>query len=173
MKLALLLTTALLLVGCATTTTHTMNHGMPMDHTMHMVHSEEDFLVNMIPHHQEAVDTSLIIAAQTNNPALKDLADNIVTAQRQEIAMMQEWLTDSSVEPTYQNMMPDLDALEGDSRDIAYLQGMIMHHTMAVMMAEQVLSLEPSLPVYSFAKQVIAVQTDEIAQMEVLLLAYE
>jgi uncharacterized protein (DUF305 family) len=61
-----------------------MNHGN--------VVSEEQFIRDMIPHHQEAVDTSKIIVAKSTNPALVKLAQNIIDAQTTEIAMMNGWL---------------------------------------------------------------------------------
>ncbi len=56
------------------------------------VTSEEQFIRDMIPHHQEAVDTSKEIIARSTNDDLKKLAEDIVDAQTKEIAMMKEWL---------------------------------------------------------------------------------
>lgn len=56
---------------------------------MHNVKNEEEFIVNMIPHHQEAVDTARIIAANSTNNELKQLANAIIEAQTKEINMMQ------------------------------------------------------------------------------------
>lgn len=83
-----------------------MNHDM-MDHSS-MVTSEEAFVVNMIPHHQEAVDTARLVLAKGESPELKKLAQAIITAQEKEIAMMQKWSKDwnySTVKSGYQNMM--------------------------------------------------------------------
>lgn len=44
----------------------------------HRVSSELDFLVNMIPHHQEAVDTASRLVGITQNPALQELTQAIV-----------------------------------------------------------------------------------------------
>ena len=49
-----------------------MNHSM-MDHGS-MVTSEEGFVVNMIPHHQEAVDTARLVVAKGEIAELKKLA---------------------------------------------------------------------------------------------------
>ena len=51
--------------------------------------SEEQFIRDMIPHHQEAVDTSNQIVARGVNQEEKALAQNIIDAQTKEIAMMQ------------------------------------------------------------------------------------
>ena len=105
-----------------------MDHSM-MDHSS-MVISEEAFVVNMIPHHQEAVDTARLVVAKGENAELKKLAEDIITAQEQEIAMMQKWSTEwkFSAKPLYENMMGDGTSLSGDELDRWFLMGMIMHH---------------------------------------------
>ena len=148
-----------------------MGENMPM---MHSVESEEEFIVEMIPHHQEAVDTSLLVLG-SDNAELQVLAQQIIEAQEAEIAMMNEWLDNwyaGGYEPSYQNMMPDLESLSSDERDVAYIQGMIMHHRMAVMMARQVLALDPREEVAEFAQTVIEVQSSEITQMQEMLEQY-
>ncbi len=84
-----------------------MDHSM-MDHGA-MVTSEEAFVVNMIPHHQEAVDTARLVLAKGESAGLKKLAQAIITAQEKEIMMMQEWSKDwnYSAVPSYENMMGD------------------------------------------------------------------
>ncbi len=139
------------------------------------VSSEEEFIVEMIPHHQEAVDTSLVIINNTENEDLRDLARRIVDAQRREIDMMEGWLDqyyDGGYEPDYQKMMPPLKQMSGEQQDIAYLRGMIRHHMMAVMMARQVLQLDPSERVEEFARNVTEVQTSEIREMRRMLQDY-
>lgn len=147
-----------------------------MGHMMAPVTSEEQFVVEMIPHHQEAVDTSLIVEASTENEELRTLTREIIDAQEAEIAMMEEWVEqwhNGGYEPEYMNMMGDLEAVTGDERDVLYLEGMIMHHEMAVVMAEEVLALEPRAEVAEFAQAVIDVQTAEIEQMQRLLEQYQ
>lgn len=151
---------------------HNMPENMPM---MHSVESEEEFIVEMIPHHQEAVDTSLVVLESTQNDDLRALAQDIVAAQENEISMMNGWLNnwyDGGYEASYENMMPDLESLEGAERDVAYIEGMIMHHMMAVMMAEQVIELDPRAEVADFAQDGIEVQSREIAQMQEMLSQY-
>ena len=53
------------------------------------VTSEEQFLRDMIPHHQEAIDTSKEIVARGVNEDEKKLAQNIIDAQTKEITMME------------------------------------------------------------------------------------
>lgn len=147
-----------------------MNHSM-MDHSS-MVTSEEAFVVNMIPHHQEAVDTARLVVARGESAELRKLAQAIITAQEKEIAMMQKWSKDwnySTVKSSYQNMMGDGTKLSGKALDTWFLQGMIMHHMGAVQMADSLLKLDARKEVSDFAREVIRVQSEEIAQMKLML----
>lgn len=147
-----------------------MNHDM-MDHGS-MVTSEEAFVINMIPHHQEAVDTARLVVARGESAELKKLAQAIITAQEKEIAMMQKWSKDwnySTVAPTYQNMMGDGTQLSGKALDTWFLRGMIMHHMGAVQMAQSLLRLDAHKEVSDFAREVIRVQSSEISQMKLML----
>lgn len=106
------------------------SHDMMMDHRA-MVSSEEAFVVNMIPHHQEAVDTARLVVAKGDSLELKKLAQSIITAQEKEITMMQKWSKDwsyTTVKSSYQNMMGDGTQLSGKELDRWFLMGMIMHH---------------------------------------------
>ena len=141
-------------------------------HAMHTVHSEEEFVREMIPHHQEAVDTSRIIVESTTNNALRDLAQRIIVAQEEEIAMMESWIDEwyeSDYQVQYVPMMRDLLSVEGAELDRIFIEDMILHHEMAVMMAEQVLAFNPREEVVIFAQEVIAVQQAEIDEMRALL----
>lgn len=137
-----------------------------------VVTSEEAFIVNMIPHHQEAVDTARIIITKSENAELKKLAQEIITAQEKEITMMKKWLYDwsySTIAPSYVNMMWDGTMLSGKSLDKWFLQGMIEHHTGAVEMAEAILKLHSHIETANFARDIIKNQTQEIIQMRSML----
>ncbi len=158
----LIITVVFVLTAC--TSHETMDHPQ--------VTSEEIFIAEMIPHHQEAVDSSLLML-ESQNTQVKSLAESIVTAQEQEVSMMQEWMrqwyADSSYVSMYQNMMPDLTSLEGDDKDEAYLKGMIDHHEGAIMMAKQAQELELRSEVFELTENIISTQEDEITQINQLL----
>lgn len=95
--------------------------------------SEEEFIKNMIPHHQEAVDTSTRLAQMGQNPELKQLAANIVSAQEDEIAMMNGWVqkryATGTVQANYQPMMRDTSTLSAITTiEKMRLEDMIQHH---------------------------------------------
>ena len=54
--------------------------------------SDRDFLAGMIPHHQGAIDMAEVVLKYGKDPKVKKLAQDIIVAQKQEIAMMQAWL---------------------------------------------------------------------------------
>lgn len=146
------------------------DHGMMMDHGG-MINSEEGFVINMIPHHQEAVDTAKLVVAKGDSLELKKLAQNIINAQEKEINMMKDWvkISNYTAKPSYENMMGDGTKLSGAELDQWFLMGMIMHHMGALQMAEAVLKLNPSTKVTDFAHAIIKNQSTEIAQMRSML----
>lgn len=158
----LIITVVFVLTAC--TSHETMDHPQ--------VTSEEIFIAEMIPHHQEAVDSSLLML-ESQNTQVKSLAESIITAQEQEVSMMQEWMrqwyADSNYTSMYQNMMPDLTSLEGDDKDEAYLKGMIDHHEGAIMMAKQAQELELRSEVFELTENIISTQEDEIKQINQIL----
>ena len=66
---------------------------MHTSHTGHTVRSEKEFITEMIPHHQGAVDMAkLLLEDTTIRPELVKFANDIITAQEAEIRQMEEWL---------------------------------------------------------------------------------
>jgi uncharacterized protein (DUF305 family) len=146
-----------------------MDHGT-MDHGS-MVTSEESFLVNMIPHHQEAVDTSRIILEQSTNPELKKIASEIIAGQVKEIEMMntrlKTWYPTTKVTSNYQNMMdPKLVTLTGTTLNQSYISGMIPHHQGALDMATAIKKIAQHPELNIFADTIIATQSKEIAMLK-------
>lgn len=131
-----------------------------------MITSEEEYLRHMVPHHQEAVETSQLLLTQSADPELTSIAQSIISAQTAEIATLQNWIStwypDGNLQNPYQRMMGDLTVLSGSDLETAYAQGMIHHHQSAVRMSQAVLTLEIKPETKMFAEAVIVTQTEEI-----------
>ena len=58
---------------------------------------DEAFLQEMIPHHQMAVMMAQMLLSGTNRPEMKQLGQDIITAQEAEIEQMRSWLAEWSL----------------------------------------------------------------------------
>lgn len=54
-------------------------------------YSDKTFIDAMVPHHQSAIEMAQVALEQTENPEIKELAGNIVSAQHREIEQMRQW----------------------------------------------------------------------------------
>jgi uncharacterized protein (DUF305 family) len=52
---------------------------------------DEAFIDAMIPHHQSAIYMAQVAHEKSKIPAIKELAENIVSAQKREIEQMKQW----------------------------------------------------------------------------------
>lgn len=139
-------------------------------HAMHTVTSELDFLVHMIPHHQEAVDSAEQLLEATERDEMRQFAREIIAVQTAEIEQMEAWLDawypEADRDAHYEPMMRDLTGLSAADTDRIFLEDMIPHHMSAVMMAQQLLNgLVENDPIVSFAQDIRDDQRSEIMQM--------
>lgn len=70
-----------------------MHRDMVMDYTGNV---DADFARNMIGHHQGAIDMAKVVAAFGKDPKIRELAQNIIKAQEDEITMMKSWLAENA-----------------------------------------------------------------------------
>lgn len=171
-----LLGAALLLAGCTSTdsTPATFND------------ADEMFVIEMIPHHEQAIEMSDVILAKGDiDEDVAILAQEIKTAQSPEIELMKGLLEDWGV--PYDGAMSgmhhgnmgdgmmsddDMAALvvaTGADASRLFLEGVILHHEGAVAMAQMVLESGENPEVARLAQQIIESQTAEIAAMQGML----
>lgn len=146
-----------------------------------------DFLNGMIPHHEAAVSMSeSYLKYGGEDEELKKLAKYIVRIQKEEIAQMQSYIdeleTDWAEDPEQEQAYPEAyetmlsshhsaHSSHGTSANVeaAFAEGMIMHHQMAVEMAQAVLGNTDSEKVTELAENIIEAQQNEITQMQEIM----
>ena len=147
-----------------------------------------DFLTGMIPHHQAAIEMAQsYLKYGGENRELKQLAEEIIEAQTQEIDQMRQLADrlkdekDGNAEQAKAYRAEYEKMFEGGSHgqhatqstpatvDEAFAEGMIMHHQMAVDMSRSVLDYTDQKEVTQLAESIIEQQEQEISQMEQIL----
>ena len=150
--------------------------------------SDAQFMRGMIPHHQQALEMSRLAPDRTNFPELLEIAGKIETAQGDEIAFMEQWLTSrgESIDQSHAHtghhtmkgmateaQMASLAAASGVEFDRQFLSLMIAHHEGAIDMVEALMeqpgsAYDPTL--FEFTTDVSNDQSKEIELMHGLLL---
>jgi uncharacterized protein (DUF305 family) len=142
------------------------------------------FMGHMIGHHSQAVLIAGWAPGHAAGPAVLRLAERIVNAQQDEIAVMRQWLADRgrpAHPPGHAMAMPgmlteaqlrELDAARGAEFDRLFLTYMIQHHRGAVGMVRELFATPGAArdeTVFKFGNDVSADQSTEIARMEAML----
>lgn len=140
---------------------------------------ERDFLTQMIPHHQAAVEMAKYEIANGKNFEMIQLAKSILAEQQGEIMDMQAMLAGypagNGTSPTYKAAMDKTmevmmtntptDAQLPENVDCCFSMVMLPHHQAAVDMAVAVLNFNPKSEVATYARRIIGDQIVEIEQM--------
>lgn len=161
-----------------TTTTHMPD--MPdMDHMGHgnhasLVKDEKTFIQEMIPHHEEAISSSEELLQIAITPEVRTLAENIINAQKKEVADMKDWYKKwygEEYQPTgnYKPMMSSLDGKTSEKAEQTFLMEMIMHHQAAIEMAEVIAPKAEHEEIKNLSKAIITTQNEEITFMRKLI----
>jgi uncharacterized protein (DUF305 family) len=166
-RVLLVLISALLLSGCATSSPSNSEF------------SSDDiaFAEQMIPHHEQAIEMSEIALLNTTNPDVLQLAQEIKDAQSPEIELMKSWTgVKASTHAGHmmdgmlsQSELSELRQAKGKEFDRLFLQGMIKHHQGAIEMAQEV-GTSKNKDVANLSAVIIAAQKLEIDTMNELLL---
>lgn len=143
------------------------------------------YMAMMIGHHQGAIDMAKLVPSRAKHTELKDMANNILTAQQKEIEDMIAWqkawgfpastgemMEDHSamgMEAENATMIQELDKLSGDAFDKRFLELMIEHHESAVAMSRPANKNALHAEIKSLASAIIEAQDAEITQMRIWL----
>jgi uncharacterized protein (DUF305 family) len=147
------------------------------------------FMTHMIAHHAQAIEMSRLAPGHGASQSLLTLAERIINAQRDEIALMQQWLRDrrQPVPDPLSSAMPmpmpndphaghdmtsmpgmltpaqmqQLDSARGPEFDRLFLSLMIQHHRGAVTMVRELFATPGAAQDQSVFKLASDVQVDQ------------
>ena len=187
------------LAGCAGSTAKTAQSGVtpqaapstasspsPVKTPSH-TDADAGLMTGMIGHHAQAVLIAGWAPSHNASRAIQALCERIVVGQRDEINLMQRWLTEwnqpvPSADASH-DMMPGmltadelkrLDAAQGQDFDRIWLQSMIKHHQGALTMIKDLLASPGAArddAVFKFVSDMNADQGIEIERMTGMLAA--
>lgn len=148
---------------------------------------DSHFIEQMIPHHEDAITMAKLAQANARHPEINQLAENIIDSQSKEISQMKIWYEDwfEKKVPSGVQVMSDQGmmgrgrmhmGMMGNETDMArfenaedfdktFIEEMIPHHQMAVMMANMLKGGTQRVEMEQLAENIITAQTDEINQM--------
>jgi uncharacterized protein (DUF305 family) len=152
-----------------------------------MGHSDQQFIMMMIPHHDGAIAMADLALTRAQRPEIKSLAKSIKKSQTQENAQMRtryrqwfggdvpSWTTGGALGTGGMGMGMGGDMGMGTSLaalknaadfDRAFIEQMIPHHRMGVMMASMAQSNSQHPELRQLQQAMVRVQSEEIRQMQ-------
>lgn len=143
-----------------------------------MAEYDQQFIDQMVTHHQAAIDMAKVAQRKGEHAEIKTLANDIVSAQDGEITKMKAWRkawygSDQIPASTTGGMAGmggmgvDLAQLENAQPfDKAFIDAMIPHHQSAIAMAKEAQTKATHPEIKELAGQIIAAQQRELDQMK-------
>lgn len=146
---------------------------------------DKHFIEQMVPHHEGAIAMANLALQRARHREIKTLATAIITNQTTEIQNMNKWYQDwfgrtvpkistgimnvnvMSQKGIHMGGQEDIIALENATDfDMVFLEQMIPHHQLAIMMTNMLQSGTNRPEMQQLAKNIISSQSKEIQQME-------
>ncbi len=129
---------------------------------------ERAFLTMMQDHHQSGVDMARMALGKLQNPALRRLAQKMVSVQTKENEQMRVYLSRwyrmdrrAKPDPRMQDTMEKMARLSGAAFDRAFVAEMSHHHEGAIQMSEPVRRRAPHAEVRRLAVKILTDQRKE------------
>ena len=145
---------------------------------------DSHFIEQMIPHHEDAIIMASLALENAEHQEIKTLAGDIISSQSEEIDQMEEWykswfgidVPSLSFSMGHDMGMMTHGGMMGDETDISalenaelfdkeFIEQMIPHHQMAVMMAQMLSYSTSRQEMKQLAENIVMAQTKEINQM--------
>lgn len=144
------------------------------------------FIDAMTPHHEGAIAMAEAAVENSEREQIRQLAEDIITAQQQEIQQLEEWrqawyanagepvmydaqmghaMPMSAEQRASMSMEMELGAADNEF-DLRFINGMIPHHEGAVDMAQQALEKSERPEIRELAESIVSSQQQEIDQMQ-------
>lgn len=138
--------------------------------------TDRAFVAAMIPHHESAVEMGKLAEERAESDFVRELANDIVAAQSEEIATLREQDQELSVAGVpkgsldvpedQRGMEHEPEALRGAKPfDRAFLEMMIPHHEGAIAMAKAELDRGEDPQLQKLAERIVSAQEREIEAM--------
>src|SRR3989338_418608 len=152
------------------------NHMMP-DGSMMGQNIDQHFIVQMIPHHEGAIEMARVALERSKRPEILSLANGIIESQQKEIDDMRGWYQSwyGSTPPAGGMGMMHMGSMEGDidvlktisasDFDRAFMEQMIPHHEMAIMMVQMLAAGTERAEMKQLAENIRTSQSREIVMM--------
>lgn len=163
---------------------------LAMEQNTRMMDADRMFIEQMIPHHQDAVEMGELALVKAEHLEIKQLAGNIIRDQSREISQMRSWYREwygievpvnLTLEAGDMGMMgggsmsgrgmggnmTDLQKLgNATSFDKEFIEQMIPHHQMAIMMAQMVVQHSDRAEIRELGTSIIRSQSAEVDMMQ-------
>lgn len=177
---------------CQETKDYLVRFGQILDNMIKGMRSAEltdsvshNFIVQMIPHHEGAIEMSRSILRYTNCVPLREIANNIIISQTKSLADMQAILCACSAcrnprqdiacyqrrfEQIVRAMADEMQsACRTDNMSADFMREMIPHHRGAIRMSENALQYSICPALRPILQEIITSQRTEIRKMTILL----
>lgn len=132
------------------------------------------FIDELTTHHEHGLIMAEVATRKAHHTELKEMAQMMAMAHKKELAQLQQW--ESRWFPAYRAHMDKsigmdiikFEQLSGNEFDLAFLDGMIMHHPSAIYLGIEALQKSSRNEVKAFAQKIKTAQIKELDHLRTL-----